>query len=166
MTRVFIFWAQPLDNASPDIIHDGNEALLPSDTTRREAVVLRVSDVIKHGLRYFEHDGVVATEDGKHFVLELPSAQRDCLGRAAPIVCCGECSSPKGENVGDKCIDALIRFAEQIERGILPAHLDAIRSSFTTLKKKDHARKVRRFAISMVALAIAVVAACWLLSNS
>ena len=90
MTEKLIFWAQALDNASPDHIEMRGHKLSPDDNVQRQKAVSLVSSVVKAGSRIFDRQGVQLTEDGRHFVVEVPSAERDDAGRTAPIVSYGD----------------------------------------------------------------------------
>jgi hypothetical protein len=148
----FILWAQALDNASPDHFDFRGEELSADDSRRREEAVSLVSSVIKKGRRVYPDkvsdpdkvSGVVLTADDGHFVLEVPSAQRDRAGRIAPIVCYGDYNAAGGDALGDSAADALYKFATRIGRTLQPEHLERARASFKALKKKSPTTKILR----------------------
>jgi len=135
VTEMLIFWAQALDNASPDHIDMRGEELSPDDTLRRQEAVSLVSGVVKAGSRIFDQRGVQLTEDGRHFVVEVPSAERDRAGRTAPVVCYGEYDSTVGDALGASVAVGLDDFAKRIGRNILPEHFELARESFAELEK-------------------------------
>ena len=166
MTEKLIFWAQALDNASPDHIEMRGEELSPDDTVRRQEAVSLVSGVVKAGSRIFDQRGVQLTEDGRHFVVEVPSAERDRAGRTAPLVCYGDYDSTVGDALGASVAVGLDDFAKRIGRNILPEHFELARESFAVLKKKSSTRKLERVvAIGAVALAL-LAQAYWLVSRA
>lgn len=165
MTEKFIFWAQALDNSSPDHIEVHGQGLSPDDGARRQKAVSLVSSVVKAGTRVFDSGAVQLTADRNHFVIEVPSAQRDRAGRTAPIVCYGDYDSMVGEALGDSVAVALAEFAERIGRRLQAEHLELARGSFAALKKKSSTRRLARV-IGIAAVALAVLAlSYWLASR-
>lgn len=146
MTAQLIFWAQALDNASPDHIDISGARLSPDDVVRRQEAVSLVSNVIKAGIRIFDDSGVQLTEDGRHFVVEVPSAERDRAGRVAPIICYGAYDELVGDALASSVVDGFDDFAQRIDRNILPAHSELVRESFIELKKKSSTRRIVRVA--------------------
>ena len=142
MTEKFILWAQALDNASPDHFDVRGEELSADDSVRRQEAVSSVSSVIKNGTRVYEVSGVLLTADDRHFVLEVPSAQRDRAGRTAPIVCYGECDAAVGDALGASAAIAIDDFARRIGRTLQPEHFEFARASLEALKKKSPTTKL------------------------
>ena len=149
MTDKFILWAQALDNTAPDHFDLYGKSLDPEDTVRRQEAVSKVSSVIKNGVRLIEESSVLLTADASHFVIEVPSAQRDCAGRTAPIVCYGNYQTTAGDVLGKSVSDELEDFAKRIGRTLQQEHFELARSSFETLKKKSSTKKL----VSMVGAA-------------
>ena len=162
MTEKFIYWAQALDNASPDHIDMRGEALSPDDAVRRQEAVSLVSGVVKAGSRIFDQRGVQLTEDGRHFVVEVPSAERDRAGRTAPIVCSGDYDSTVGDALGNSVAFGLDDFAKRIGRNILPEHFELARESFAVLKKKFLRMRLER-AVAIGATVLVLLALVYLL---
>ncbi|KAB2911236.1 MAG: hypothetical protein F9K40_01165 [Kofleriaceae bacterium] len=158
MTEKFILWAQALDNASPDHFDVRGDELSPDDSVRRQEAVSLVSAVIKNGARVYENGGVLLTADDRHFVVEVPSAQRDRAGRTAPIVCYGDYDATVGDALGASVAVALDDFAKRIGRTLQTEHFDLARASFEALKKKSSTTKLVRTvgigAMGLVLLAI------------
>jgi hypothetical protein len=136
----FTFWAQALDNSSPDHMDKRGEELSPDDSYHRNEVVALVSAVVKRGTRVFESNGVQLTVDKHHFVLEVPSAERDQAGRIAPIVCYGN-YDPVMQSVGNafgaSVAVGLHDFATRIGRSLQPEHVELVDIAFVELKKKS-----------------------------
>lgn len=162
MTEKFILWAQALDNASPDHFDVRGEELSPDDTVRRQGAVSAVSSVIKNGTRVYEVSGVLLTADSYHFVLELPSAQRDRAGRTAPIVCFGDYDATVGDALGASAAVALDDFAKRIGRTLQPEHFELARASFEALKKKSSTTKLARTAGTGAAILVLLAIVYWL----
>ncbi|MYM98738.1 hypothetical protein [Duganella vulcania] len=144
MTDKFILWAQALDNTSPDHFELGGKVLGPDDTALRQEAVSLVSSVIKKGARICGKDGVLLTADDRHFVVEVPSVQRDSAGRTAPIICYGDYDVAVGNALGNATAVALGDFARRIGRTLQPEHFELARASFDTLKKKSSMKKLVR----------------------
>jgi hypothetical protein len=158
VTEKFILWAQALDNASPDHFDVRGEELSADDSVRRQEAVSSVSSVIKNGTRVYEVSGVLLTADDRHFVLEVPSAQRDRAGRTAPIVCYGDYDAAVGDALGASAAVALDDFAKRIGRTLQPEHFELARASFEALKKKSSTTKlVRTVGIGAAALVLLAI---------
>lgn len=157
MTNKFILWAQALDNTSSDHFDMRGKVLDPSDTERRQEAVSLVSSVIKKGERIFEEGGVLMTADSKHYIVEVLSAQRDSVGRTAPIVCYGEYDATVGDSLGSSVAATLDNFAKRIGRKLQPEQFELVQRSFNTLKKKYSTMKiVRALLIGVVGLLLIV----------
>lgn len=165
MTSGFILWAQALDNSSPDHIAVRGAALDAEDSLRRQEAVSLVSHVIKDGVRIFESRGVRLTADNRHFIVEIPSAQRDLAGRTAPIVCCGEYDSSFEETLGAKVADTLNEFARRIGRNLHSEQLELVRGSFAELKKKLLRRTLVRAATRTATVLALLMLTYWLASK-
>ncbi len=160
----FILWAQALDNSSPDHFDVRGKMLSADDSVRRQEAVSSVSSVIKNGTRVYDVSGVLLTADDRHFVLEIPSAQRDLSGRTAPIVCYGEYDVVESDALGASVAVALDVFAKRIGRTLQPEHFKLMRISFETLKKKSSMTKLVR-TVGIGALALAFLAIVYWLAQ-
>ena len=165
MTEQLIFWAQALDNASPDHINMYGTILSPDDVVGRQQAVTLVSSVIKAGTRIYDIRGVQLTEDGRHFVVEVPSAERDRAGRVAPIVCYGTYEPSVGDPLTTSVVDGFEEFARQIGRNILLDHSNLARESFTELKKKYATRRIVRAAGAVAVALVLLGLVSWLASK-
>jgi hypothetical protein len=129
------YWAQALDNSSSDHIVALGEELSPDDSEGRQHAVSQVSDVIRGGTCIFEEDGVRLTADQRHFVLEIPSEQRDQVGRIAPIVCYGHYDRAQNNVLWASVAAGLRDFSRHIGRSLQSEQLGLARASFVMLKK-------------------------------
>lgn len=155
MMEKFTLWAQAIDNSSPDHFNVQGEELAADDSIRRQEAVSSVSKVIKNGSQFYKSNGVLLTADAQHFVLELPSTQRDIAGRIAPIICYGRYGTEDSGRLGDSAELALKDFAKRIGRTLPPDHLELTRSAFAALKKKMSLAQILRIgALIFVLLAI------------
>lgn len=162
MTNKLILWAQALDNVSPDHFEVYGVVLDPTDTVKRQEAVSLVSNVIESGSRIFEKSGVRLTADDSHFVLEVPCAQRDSVGRTASIVCYGVYDHNGGNTFGTWPSIVLDAFTKRIDRTFQPEHVELARASFETLKKKSSRKKLlRTVGFGTVGLVL-LVTVCWL----
>ncbi len=176
MKEKFIFWAQALDNTSPDHFYARGDELSVDDSARRQEAVSLVSSVIKNGKHVYEDGGVLLTADAHHFVIECPSAQRDRAGRIAPIVCYGEYNSAVGDELVTSVPVALEHFAKRIGRTVQPDHLKLVDTAFKYLvekkspykrvdrflKKKISTTKIERIMIGAGALTLLAAALYWM----
>lgn len=76
-------------------------------TANRQRAVSLMSSIVKAGSEVFDRDNVRITVDSRRFVVAVPSDERDCAGRIAPIVCCGEYNLPVEDGFIDKVKDGL-----------------------------------------------------------
>jgi hypothetical protein len=166
VTGKLSYWAQALDNASPDHIQLYGEELPPDDLVRRQEVVKRVSGVIKQGVRVFDSGGVLLTADAHRFVVEIPSKQRDRAGRVAPVVCYGEYDGYVGEELETRVFAGLAEFAERIGRTLAPEYSELIYAAFVALKKKSLKTKlVHAVTIGATALGFLILVLSYLLAS-
>lgn len=166
MTGKFILWAQALDNASPDHFDVYGKDLAPNDTVQRQEAVSKVSSVIKNGARLFEKSSVLLTADTSHFVVEVPSVQRDHAGRTAPLVCYGDYDATSGDALGASAAVALEEFAKKIGRTMQPEHCELARASFDALKKKSLTTKLVRIVGIGAMVLVLLVIVYWLVQKS
>lgn len=158
MKNKFSYWAQALDNSSPDHIILEGEGTLPEDQIKRQQVVKLVSAVIKRGVRIFDAGGLKLTVNSPNFVVELPSEQRDVVGRIAPLICYGQIDYLEVEHSGNEVFEGLSGFARSIERTISLEYSEFISSAFERLKKKSSDKRKRLVALALVIVIILVVA--------
>lgn len=157
MTEHLVYWAQALDNASPDHIVFRGKEVPPEDATTRQEAVSLVSSVIKAGRRVFDQRGVRLTVDGRRFVMEVLSTERDRAGRAAPLVCCGDYNAVDNDAVGASVAVGIDDFAKRIGRTIHVDHFDMMRQSFGALKKKTFTTSLLPVVgVALLALALLV----------
>lgn len=143
MMQKLSFWAQALDNTTPDLIDLDGESLLPSEVVKREEVATRVSNVVEMGSRIFESGDFQLTCDREHFVLEVPSVQHDDLGRIAPIVCLGRIDALDDASVVD-IFAGTQQFAHRIGRTLPPDCAELTTVAIDRIKKKFSAIEERR----------------------
>ena len=135
--KQFIFWAQALDNTSPDHVEMRGQVLSPDDAVEREKAASTVADIIRRGSAVYQEGHFKLTVCKNRFVLEVPSVQRDNAGRVAPLVCCGEYRSRDLDILEHAVASALDRFAQGIEREIDSSQRNSIGPAFAVLKKKS-----------------------------
>ena len=166
MTELLVLWAQALDNVSADHIEFRGRGLSDKESTGRQEAVSLVSAVVKSGTRLYDNEGVRLTEDGRRFVVEVLSAERDSAGRQAPIVCCGTSDSMAGEEIGAVVLGGLEEFSKRIGRSLLPEHIQRTSESFAVLKKKHLRRRLARTVLLGAAAIATVTLVAWLLSSA
>lgn len=159
MKNELIFWAQALDNSSPDHIEMRGEKISDGDSLRREEGVSLISNVVKSGSRIFESHGMHLTADQKHFVIEVPSIQLDQLGRTSPVVCCGDYDTSVSDEFAGKVASGFEAFAKCIGRSL---QLDRSKLSlaFEELKKKGTRRRL--LCLVWIGVAVVILLVYWL----
>lgn len=157
MTADFSYWAQALDNSSPDHIVLQGKNTSPEDDARRKEVVRLISSVVKHGVQIIENSSLSLTVDSRHFVIEIQSTERDIAGRIAPLICHGELDESKFNTLGESVFEGLSIFAKNIGRKISSNYSKLIQDAFMELKKKRK-RKAHVKILFLVGLASAIAA--------
>lgn len=156
-----VIWAQALDNESPDHIYVQGRELTEDYAEERQNAVSKVSKVTRRGVRVFESSGVRLTADRLNFVIELPSVQRDVVGRIAPIICYGDCDRNTDAEFGARIYGRMREFAAAIGRDLHSEHLGVIRDAFAVLKKKTALRTMTNWIASAALMLALVLAAYW-----
>lgn len=159
MSAKFIFWAQALDNSSPDHIEIEGEELGSDDLLNRQKAVSLVSRVIKSGNCVFSECGVRLTVDNQNFVVEVLSLQQDRAGRGAPIICYGTVV------INSEIItEALNRFAKKIGRSLQSEHIALVKKALDTRNKNSMVKMIVR--ITLIIVATLMTAIFWLSSRA
>jgi hypothetical protein len=166
VTRELIFWAQALDNSSPDHIYMHGNELTPGETERRQEAVSLVSSVVKTGKRIFASNGVQLTTAGQRFIIEIPSVQRDSVGRAAPIVCYGDSEISRNDSIENLIMTGLDTFATQIGRSLRRDHVDLVRVCINLLKKKSSKKYLARGIFIVLTTLTVLVLLYWQISKN
>ena len=89
MAEKYIFWAQSLDNTSPDHFMDQGVDLLAEEKQGRQKIVSLIYEVAKRGRRRYDASGVALTATRRDFVLDVPMVELDVVGRSAPVTAYG-----------------------------------------------------------------------------
>jgi hypothetical protein len=160
MNKNYIFWAQPLDNAAPDIVYRYGKELAPDLAAERQKAVSDFSIVVKRGSIVCEANGVRIISSGQHFFAEVPCEQKDHANRVAPIVCSGPLGN-LAEDFASIVVDNIQEFAKHIDRTIAPKNLDILQNGFCNLRKKNIQKRI----LWAAAIAGAALLAWWLLSK-
>ena len=160
----FIYWAQALDNTSPDHIEAYGQTLSTDDTLGRQDAVSTISSVVKVGTRIYDQQGIQLTYDRCRFVIEVPTTERDHAGRIAPIICCGEYDLKNGDKLGALITFNLDAFAKRIGRNIRSEHNGLIQESFIVLKKKSLSKKLVMIVVTGIGILFLLSLAYWLIT--
>lgn len=137
MNNKLIFYAQSLDNLSPDSFRFNGEDIGAHDTNRIGIAASQISQVAKIASPIFEYDGVRLIADGKHFLIEVPCSELDEAGRVTAIVCCGDYHFNTGEEFAAAFVRNLYDFSKRIGRSLMPEHIVLARQAFSILKKRS-----------------------------
>lgn len=159
------FWAQALDNRSPDLMRLGGKDLPPGHPSRDE-VASRASDISMHGDLLHQTEAVRLTARGDAFLLVVVPEAKDVDGRLSPISIVG-----RGLPSDPRDVPALVEhirteltaFASSSGRPLQSALSAALRQAFeaSAQKKKPSTRLV----ITAV-LILAAFFAAWVVFSS
>jgi hypothetical protein len=131
------FWAQSLDNQSPDIIFSDGKEL--SDDESRQNLVSEIYEIPKNNLKTLPaSSGVTIRYFYPKFVIEVIPTERDQVHRLAPVIIYGilpeNCS---GTWIGEVCNEIeefiLKRLQRTLDQGVLTAIQDSLNEA---IKKK------------------------------
>jgi hypothetical protein len=145
-TKNLSFWAQSLDNKSPDIIFSNEKEL---EDESRQKLVSEIYAVPKNKIETLSPKSSVNIRYGdQKFVMEVIPTEKDQLNRLAPVVVYGQFVDPdEKEGVDDEWItnvcNAISCFVSaQIKRTLDDMTLASIRSVLKeTLKKRGRIHK-------------------------
>lgn len=143
------FWAQSLDNKSPDVFAADRPTNLVAadDEHTRTAIVTRVSKASR-GALIGPVAGVIAHLAGSEFMIKAPCEERDVAGRLAPLVAVGSIPAGSSESFAGDIAGKFREFAATTNRRLLPATLSAIESLVRAVLEKKK-RRTRRLLVSV-----------------
>jgi len=133
----FYFWAQNLDNSSPDhIFIDTNELDPIKQSAKRKEIVTLVSKItanIKPRI-VGEYVKIYLGED--NFVLTAILPDPDVLKRKSPVLCYGELANPDDESFSNEAFSLISNFIEKINR-TFPSEIEKeVKQALRVAKKK------------------------------
>jgi hypothetical protein len=138
------FWAQSLDNKSPDIIFSDGKEL--HDDASRQKLVSEIYAVPKNKAETLSLKSSVSIRySDQKFVIEVIPTEKDQVNRLSPVVVYGQFVDPFDEKewVGDEqwinnvCDEISIFVSDRIKRTLDDVTLESIRNVLKeTLKKK------------------------------
>ncbi len=160
MKDELIFWAQALDNVSPDHFFQG-QLLDTNSTEERQYVATQIASVGKHGRCDFDDANVRLTTFRNQFVLEFPTNQRDEAGRIAQIVCCGRYTYLSSD-LGDIVWSSSCEFASKINRTVSAEYKDIIARAFVRSRQK----KMKKLALGAGLIIGSIIFAYWITSKN
>jgi hypothetical protein len=151
------FWAQSLDNQSPDVIFKDGEEL--SDDELRQKLVSEIYEVPKNNIEVLPADSVVTVRYSyPKFVIEAIPTEKDRVNRLAPIIIYGVLPNDWSEVWSKDVRNAIENFvSSRLKRTLDSSALIAIQNWLNeTLKKKktdlqsSPLNVVKRFVIRLV----------------
>ena len=119
------FFAQSLDNQSPDHI-DVNKRALTEDPERQK-VAQQISRVSLRGTQVFSADWHSAFLFGNEFLLQTPSDQLDDADRISRVTCYGRVPDEPLDSWPRDVVKAVVGFAERIGRTISDDNQEMVR---------------------------------------
>ena len=153
------FSAQSLDNQTPDPMEVNGHFLAEENVTERQDLAQKISEVSSNGARSFSEGSHTAFLYGDKFLLQTPSDQLDNAGRIAPILCYGHVPAEPAESWPDDVVNAMVGFAERIDRTISDDSQKVARHGVVAIlemKKKIRRRRkmVRGAVVVLIFLAV------------
>lgn len=155
MTKDVILWAQALDNVSPDHIAVNGQTLGAADPKSRQNAVSAVSQVSLSSLTTVNCGDVRLSVSKDRFVVEVPSTERDEVGRIALVICCGSYQLKDLDRSGEAVVRDITKFAQHIGRTLAPDQLECVRRAFSEI---ESGIRRREFRVKLAAGAFAAVA--------
>jgi len=135
------FWAQSLDNLSPDVIFRDGEEL--SDDESRQKLVSEIYEIPKINIEVLPTDSIVTIRYSyPKFVIEAIPTEKDQVNRLAPVVIYGELPDEWSDErwVEDVCNEIKNFVSSSLKRTLDDSALVAIRNWLNkTLEKKKKA---------------------------
>lgn len=150
-----IFWAQALDNRSPDQVEMNGELISSDSPALRSELVSFAARKMNHGIARSSSQDIRFASSPLYIALQARSADRDSLGRSSYVVCCARKNAFAS---GNELRKELLRFASSIGRTMDAVVLDQLESIFDTIKKNN--RKSGRIAL-LVCAALLAIAIAW-----
>jgi len=149
------FFAQALDNTSPNHLSLDGQMLHSNDTALREQITTMIANTTMKGKKVFDEEFIQLHINGADFIISVPSAERDDIGRIAPIVCIGKVNDPMDDSVTEKILHEIKHFTAMIGRSVDPETIRIARKALLLLKKN---RQIPRYGLAIGAAIIAVIA--------
>jgi len=160
MMNEFIFWAQALDNTSPDHIEMNGEEIPAVDPARRQKAVSTVGAVSRSSRFSIECRDVRLAANSTHFVVEVPSVELDTAGRIAPLICYGPHHGYEDKQLGVKIVEGVLGFADRLGRNVSADNISDAHQALANLRAAlKRAERMRKIAMGSVAVVGALVLA-------
>jgi hypothetical protein len=158
------FWAQSLDNQTPDLIFKGGEEL--SDDLPRQGVISEIYKVPGQKKQLLSSNSEVSIRFSEpKFVLEIIPIEKDQMNRLAPVVIYGELPEDLSPDwVERSCTEIRDVVVHKLNRTLSRDAVPAIQKWFSSFleekKKKDERQKL---SISLLIVLLVPVMVGWLL---
>ena len=154
------FYAQSLDDRSPDHVEDNNPPLKEDDEC--QDLAQKISEVSLNGYEVFSKHWHSAFLFDNKFLLETPSDRLDDAGRIAPILCYGDVPDEPPDSWSIDVVKDMVRFAESIGRKVKDEEM-ACRGVQAILKakKKNQLRIRRKMLGCLLLIVLGVVSILW-----
>jgi len=91
MNRIIAVWTQSLDNSSHDSMILDDSILSDNEVKKRNIVSSYINQILSDSKSFIvNNDNIKLTLCGGQFVIEIPSVEKDNLGRLSPILFYGK----------------------------------------------------------------------------
>lgn len=142
------FWAQSLDNQSPDFIYEREKKIPETDRKKRRDIVKRISEVTAEGRVLYDRQNVTIQVLENESVLTVRGTERDVAGRAAPVTCLAKIPSQADQI--RRVVAEVKTFFENIGRNIPRDTITAIADGLGEAAKKKQKRQIARTAAAAI----------------
>jgi hypothetical protein len=160
------FWAQSLDNQSPDIILNNTQEIL--DDTKRQQVVSEIYDIPgKKVDSLTPNSGVKFRFSDPKFLIEAIPAEKDQLDRLAPILIYGELAEELSQDwIESICSEISEVVSNKLNRTLSINTIEAIREWFIEVLEKKKKVEVGKYSLSLVIVFLLPLIVGWILQSN
>lgn len=157
MQKSISFWAQNLDNTSPDHMQHRGVVLDESQQTERQNLAYDISKLSANTKPFFKSPNISVFINGNKFVFSILTKQKDNAGRLATIVGYAQLDNAvTKQDWPHETVSELEAFAKLINRTIAKGALKELETVLVKLKKKT-LFTLRKIIIILVLLAVMLI---------
>lgn len=157
------FYAQSLDDRSPDHVEVNNRLLTEDDEC--QDLAQKISEVSLNGDEVFSKNWHSAFLLDNKFLLETPSDERDDADRIAPILCYGHVPDEPPVSWSIDVVNAMVRFAERIGRKVSDDSreraCEGVKAILEAEKKNQLRMRRKMLGVTALLIVLGVVSILW-----
>lgn len=157
------FYAQSLDDRSPDHVEVNNRLLTEDDEC--QDLAQKISEVSLNGDEVFSKNWHSAFLLDNKFLLETPSDERDDADRIAPILCYGQVPDEPPVSWSIDVVNAMVSFAERIGRKVSndsrESACEGVKAILEAEKKNQLRLRRKMLGVTALLIVLGVVSILW-----